>query len=156
MKPIAEEIEELRTMSVAELAPRYEEVFGRPPRVKHREWLWKRIAWKVQEQRFGGLSDVAKRRIDELIAEMDLPLGDDRRTVAGALRRPERPDGPAVGTTLVRRWHGHDVHVRVVEGGYEHEGVIHKSLSATARAITGSHWNGRLFFGLTSRNGRGE
>jgi hypothetical protein len=151
MRPITEEIRALREMRVPELVARYQQVFGKPPRVKHREWLWKRIAWKIQEQRFGGLSDVAKQRIDDLIADMDLPLGDDRRTVAGTLRGPVKAEGPPAGTTLVRRWHGQDVHVRVVDGGYEHDGVVHRSLSAAARAITGSHWNGRLFFGLSKR-----
>jgi hypothetical protein len=71
-----EEIEALRRAPVPELVARYQEVWGKPPRVKHREWLWKKIAWKIQEQRFGGLSGVAKRRLEELIAESDLPLGD--------------------------------------------------------------------------------
>ena len=95
MKSIADEIEELRAMTVAELVPRYEDAFRKPPRVKHREWLWKRIAWKIQEQRFGGLSNAAKRQIDELIAEMDLPLGEDRRTVTGRLRGDAKAAGPA-------------------------------------------------------------
>jgi hypothetical protein len=154
MKSITQEIDELRAMTVADLVPRYERVFGKPPRVKHREWLWKRIAWKIQEQRFGGLSEAAKRRIDELIAEMDLPLGQDRRTVTGSVRTRNRRLEPPVGTTLVRRWHGEDVLVHVVDGGYEHQGVVYQSLTAVARAITGSHWNGRIFFGLSKRKTR--
>ena len=69
-KPIAEEIQELRVLPVPELVERYELVFGKPPRVKHRDWLWRRVAWKVQEQRFGGLSTVARRRLDELIDQL--------------------------------------------------------------------------------------
>jgi len=153
-KSITDEIAALRAMQVPELVVRYEAVYGKPPRVKHREWLWKRVAWKIQEQRFGGLSAAAKRRIDELIAEIELPLGEDRRTVTGVLRARVNAADPPVGTTLVRSWHGRDVHVRVVEGGYEHEGVAYKSLSAAARAITGSRWNGRLFFGLSKRKER--
>ncbi len=63
---ITQEIQQLRSMAVPELVERYEAVHGKPPRVKHKDWLWRRIAWKVQEQRFGGLSEVAKRRLDEL------------------------------------------------------------------------------------------
>ena len=64
MKSIPEEIAELRAMKVAELVERYEAVFGTPPRVKHRDWLWRRVAWKIQEQKYGGLSIVARRRLD--------------------------------------------------------------------------------------------
>ena len=78
-----DEIRELRAMPVPELVARYEAAFGKPPRTKHREHLWRRIAWKIQEQRFGGLSSTAKGRLDELIAELDVPLA--RQTVRGAL-----------------------------------------------------------------------
>src|SRR5688572_1987973 len=151
-RPITEEIAELRAMNVPALVDRYETVFGKPPRVKHREWLWRRIAWKVQEQRFGGLSDVARRRLDELIAELDLPLGVDR-TVRGQVGRPAKPGTPAIGTTLTRTWRGKELLVQVVDGGFEHQGVVYRSLSAAANAITGSHVSGRAFFGLADRKG---
>ena len=64
------------------LAALEREIFGkRPAGLKHREWLWRRIAWKIQEQRFGGLSTVAKRRLDELIADLDLPLQAEPKSV---------------------------------------------------------------------------
>ncbi len=148
MKSIPQEIAALRAMAVPELVERYEAVFGKPPRVKHHEWLWRRIAWKIQEQRFGGLSEVAKRRLNELIAELELPLG--QRTVNGKVAR-SRPGDPPLGTTLTRVWKGQEVRTTAVEGGWEHDGVVHRSLSAVAKAVTGSHWNGRLFFGLKSR-----
>ena len=151
-RPIAKEIAELRAMPVPELVERYRELFGKPPRVKHREWLWRRIAWKVQERRFGGLSDLARRRLDELIAELDLPLVDER-TVRAKVNGRERPGEPPVGTTLVRRWRGIEVRTTRVEGGWECDGVVHRSLSAAAKAVTGTHWNGRLFFGVTKRKG---
>ncbi len=150
-KTLTEEIMELRQMKLPELLTRYEALFGKPPRTKHRAWLWKRIAWKVQERRFGGLSEVAKRRLEELISEIDLPLGKRERSVTGA---PCGDSGAAehkVGTVFTRTWRGREVHARRVEGGYESEGVHYRSLSALAKAITGSHWNGRLFFGLTRR-----
>ena len=126
--------------------------FGKPPRVKHREHLWRRIAWKVQEQRFGGLSTVAKKRLDELIADLDLPLGGER-TVRAKVNGRTKPGEPPIGTTLVREWRGTEVRATRVEGGWEHGGVVHRSLSAVAKAVTGSHWNGRLFFGVTKRKG---
>ncbi len=147
-KSITEEIAELRSMKVPDLVVRYEAVFGNPPRVKHRDWLWRRIAWKIQEQRFGGLSEVAKRRLSELIAELELPLG--QRTVNGKVAR-SRPGDPPLGTTLTRVWKGQEVRTTAVDGGWEHDGVVYRSLSAVAKAVTGSHWNGRLFFRLTPR-----
>ena len=149
-KPITEIIAELRGAPVAELAERYEEVFATPPRVKHREWLWRRIAWKIQEQRFGGLSEVARRRLDLLIGELDLPLNGER-TVRGKVSRSTKPGDPPLGTTLTRTWRGTEIQTTAVEGGWEYDGVVHRSLSAVAKAVTGSHWNGRLFFGLKSR-----
>ena len=151
MKPIADEIEELRGMKVAQLVDRYAELFGKPPRVKNREHLWKRCAWKLQERRLGGLSEVAKRRLEKLIAEIDLPLPDHTRTASGFLRKPRRRDDPAPGAVLVRKWHSQEIRVLVREDGYECNGELFRSLTAVARAILGSKWNGRLFFGLTNR-----
>lgn len=150
-KPITEEIHELRGMAVPELVVRYEQEFGKPPRVKHKEHIWRRIAWKIQERRFGGLSAVAKKRLDELITELDLPLGKPGRTVSGGLPRSSKPGMPVVGTVLKRSWRGAEIRAVVQENGIEHEGVVYSSLSAAAAAITGAHWNGRLFFGLTTR-----
>ena len=130
------------------LAVRYEALYGRPPRVKQREFLWKRCAWKLQEQRLGGLSTVALRKLDELIAEIRLPDEDQLRTVTGRLTKK---GAPVSGSTITREWRGRTLVVHVVEDGFEHEGVRYGSLSAVAFAITGTKWNGKLFFGLTER-----
>ncbi len=149
-KTITEEIAKLRTMKVPQLVERYEAVYGKPPRVKHRDWLWRRIAWKIQEQKFGGLSEVAKRRLDELIAELDLPLTGDR-TVRAKVNGTARCGEPVVGTTLTRAWKGRKIHATRTEEGWEHDGVVYRSLSAVVRAITGSHASGPAWFGLTKR-----
>ena len=149
-RPIADEIAELRAMAVPELVERYQGVFGKAPRVKHRDWLWRRIAWKIQEQRFGGLSAVAKRRLDELIADLDIPL-DGSRTVRGKVGRSAKPGMPPVGTTLVREWRGQEIRATRTDEGWEHDGVVHRSLSAVAKAITGSHVSGPAWFGLVLR-----
>jgi Protein of unknown function (DUF2924) len=142
-------INELRGLPVSELAARYEQLFGKPPRCRHRVWLWKRCAWKLQEQRSAGLSEVAKAKLEALIAEIDLPLEDRARTVTGVLIRPRRPGTPAPGTVLTRTWRGQQISVRVLEGGAcEWNGVRYRSLTAAARAISGAHWSGPLFFGL--------
>ena len=154
MKSITKEIEELRQLTTPDLVERYRELWGKNPHCKHREWLWKRCAWKLQEQRHGGLSQVAKARLEELIADIDLPLGERNRTVTGTLRAGTRGGEHKVGTVFTRTWKGRDVRAVAVDGGFECEGVVHRSLSAVARAVTGSHWNGRLFFGLTERKKR--
>ena len=145
MRSVAEEIALLRTLAVPELVVRYQAVFGKPPRVKHREWLWRRIAWKIQEQRFGGLSVVAKRRLDELISELDIPLA--------GVRRAKRPS-PTLGTSVSRVWKNREIRATSVEGGWECDGIVHRSLTAAAEHVTGSHWNGRAFFGLAKRRAK--
>jgi hypothetical protein len=150
LRTIAEEINALRELPVAELVERYRATFGKEPRIKNKVWLWKRIGWRLQEQRLGGLSEVAKARLEQLIAEIDLPLAERARSVTGKLRRP-RGGELKVGTVLTREWRGQEVRVTVVENGFECDGVVYKSLSAVAKAVTGSHWNGKLFFGLTPR-----
>ena len=147
-KSVAEEIAELRVSDVSTLVERYEEVFGRPPRVKHKEFLWKRLAWKIQEQRFGGLSAAAKRRLEDLMGEIDLPVEDRTRTITGRLVDPKGRSALAVGTTVTREWRCQQISVLVVEGGFEWNGVRYRSLSGVAKAITGTQWNGRLFFKL--------
>lgn len=156
MKSITRELNEIRKMDVARLVKKYRKVFGHEPRVKHKEHLQRKIAWKVQEQRFGGLSDAAQRKLDELIGELDLPFDKGKKAVTAALKRTRKPDEPAVGTVITRAWRGQDIHVHVVDNGFEWDGVVYKSLSAVARAVTGTRWNGRLFFRMTTRKRNGE
>ena len=145
-------------MDVPQLMKKYRKVFGKKPRVKHKEHLQRKIAWKVQEQRFGGLSDAATRKLDDLIGKLDLPFNGKKEAVTAALKGTRKPDEPAVGTVITRTWRGQDIHVNVVDNGYEWDGVVYKSLSAVARAVTGTRWNGRLFFHMTTRkrNGKGQ
>ena len=151
MSTITQQIRELQVMTVAQLADRYEDLFRQPPRVRNKAFLQRRVAWKIQEVTFGGLSDKAKTRLDELISKIDLPLGDPGPTRTGRAIRKD-PKAPLVGTTLIRSWHGQELRVEVRDNGFEWDGTIYRSLTAAAKAITGSDWNGRLFFGLTKRS----
>ncbi len=150
-RTIAEEIDELQRLPVAELVVRYEEMFGRPPRSKHRVWLWRKICWELQARRFGGLSEVAKRRLEELIAQIDPDLFGGARTVREKLTRPRKPGLLPPGSAITRTWRGKELRVVVLDDGFEFEAVRYRSLSAIATAVTGAHWNGKLFFGLTKR-----
>ena len=151
MKNISEEIEELRKMKVPELLERYRELWGKEPRCRNKEHLWRRCAWRLQEIRLGGLSKVAKDKLEELIGEIELPMTERERTVTGPLKRPRKPDAPLVGTVLVREWHGKRLEAKVVEGGYEVNGVVYGTLSEATKDVTGAHWNGKLFWGLSTR-----
>lgn len=151
METIVQEIERLQAMTVSDLIKRYEQEFGKPARVKNKVWLWRRIAWKVQEKKFGGLSETAKRKLEDLISEISLPASEKERTVSGALKKPRKPSDPPVGTVLVREWHRKEIRVQVVEGGFEYEGIVYRTLTEAVMGITGSHWNPKIFFHLTQR-----
>ena len=155
MNTIAQQIRELQHLPAAELAARYTDLFGKLPRVRNVAFLRRQVAWKLQEKQLGGLSVRARARLDELIAQVNLPIAaatppQRRRATARAAASPE-PEAPMVGTTLVRKWRGQELHVEVREDGFEWNGTLYSSLSACAKAITGAAWNGRLFFGLVQR-----
>jgi hypothetical protein len=145
VKPISEEIADLRAMNGPELIERYVAMFGKLPRCRQPSWLFQRCAWRLQEKRLGGLSDTAKARLEELIAEIDIDLGAVRAQV-------KRGRQDMLGVTVKRLWKGREVSATTVEGGcWELDGVVYRSLSAVAKHVTGAHWNGRHFFGLTKR-----
>ena len=122
------------------------------PRIRNRTHLWRRCAWKLQEIRLGGLSKVARRQLDELIADIDFDSILERRpAVEQRVSRPRRRGEPRPGTELRREWHGRTIVVQVREHGYEYEGELYRSLSSVAREVTGTRWNGPLFFGLRRR-----
>jgi len=153
-------VDELQSMTAGELRQRYAEVFGEVTRSGNRPWLTRRIAWRLQAQAEGGLSERARKRAAELARDadirlrppqwvnMDSPLG-DLRTISGRLCAKCDDRLPAPGTVITRRYKGRDYTVTVLPGGFEYAGRSFRSLSAVAHAITGSHWNGYHFFGLT-------
>jgi len=164
---VAAMIEMLQRMTPAELRRKYEEVFGEPCRSFNTDWLWKRIAWRVQANAEGGLSERALARARELAREADLRLRPPRRFLDGGdgdgeatttthrVLRRRRVDRrlPPVGSTIVRDYRGERIEVTVLARGFEYKGVPYRTLSAVAEAVTGSHWNGYAFFGLGG-NGR--
>ncbi|NQU49089.1 MAG: DUF2924 domain-containing protein [Planctomycetes bacterium] len=152
MKAIQAELIRLQSLPKAKLIDLYKIKFGKVPRITHREFLWKRVAWKIQEDKFGGLSRPAQKTLEALIAEIELPAAEDTRTVTGKLKRPHQPGLPSVGTVLTREWHDQNIRVEVLENGFAWNGETYRSLTAVAKAVTGTHWNGKLFFGLTKRS----
>src|SRR5262249_45627611 len=147
----------LRGMSVADLRKRYAEVFGEPTRSFNKDFLVKRIAWRIQAIREGGLSERARRRAMELANDADLRLrppptpqapSEPRQVRTTPFRVEADQRLPMPGTLLKREYKGQMIHVRVLSRGFEFGGEVYRSLTAIAQKITGSHWNGYLFFGL--------
>ncbi len=153
---VGQEIALLKKMVVAELRTKYAEVFGEATRAGNKDWLVKRITWRMQAKAEGDLSERARRRAEELACDADLRTTSPRTAPA-----PEVATGPRIpapfwnerrlppaGTILVREYKGQRREVLVLPRGFEFEGVVYKSLSAVAKAISGSHVNGYHFFRL--------
>src|SRR3954470_12945734 len=153
----------LGRMTVGQLREKYLEVFGEPSRSGNRDFLFKRLAWRVQSLAEGTLSERARRRADELARDADIRLtlprppkqaADATTTVALPAPTVTANDRlPIPGTVLTRKYRGRQVETKVLPQGFEYEGQVYRSLSAVAKAVTGSHWNGLLFFGLTTPKG---
>jgi len=154
-KSIAAEIRALQDMTVPELQARYRELFGEETRSHHKQQLFRKLAWRVQELAEGGLSERAKARAREIASEADIRVRPPREFLNGAASptrvRDERL--PVPGTLIEREYKGRVVSVRVLDKGFEYEGRIYRSLSAVAREVTGTNWNGMLFFGLAKKRG---
>lgn len=99
MSTLIAEIQELQGLSTAELAARYEALFGKPPRTRQRQFMLRRAAWKLQEQR---LSPAARSCLEVLIAEIDREFAGRDLTVTACVKAPRAPRGLSRGTTLVR------------------------------------------------------
>lgn len=155
---VAREIAELPGLTVTQLKERYAVAFGEATKANHRGWLVKRIAWRLQERAEGGLSERARRRAAELADDADLRLSPPRLKLVSVTETATkvieaRSDGrlPPPGSVLTRRYKGEDVQVKVLARGFEYDGEVYPSLSAVAKAVTGSHCNGFLFFKLTAK-----
>jgi len=156
--PVHHEIPALQRLTVRQLRARYAAVYGEGTAAANRAWLVRRIAYRLQVLAEGDLSERARRRAAELANDADLRLYPPR--TEPAVPKPEAPpaplprDGrlPPPGTVLARPYRGETLQVRVLDDGFEFHGRVYASLSAVAKAATGSHCNGFLFFRL-ARNG---
>jgi len=133
----------LRTLPIAQLKQQWRELFDKEPPPFNRRYLESRLAYRIQELAYGGLKPETIERLQALADELD---GDPSR-----LRRRAPKGRPIAGTQLVREWRGFEHRVTVTGDGFLHDGKPYKSLSAIARAITGTRWNGLVFFGLKNQ-----
>lgn len=147
-----EVIAELAGMNVRQLVKRHLEMLGKAPRIKNRTWLQRKLAWYEQTKRYGGLSTAAKKRLDELMGEIQLPVPNSRSAKAAA-PAPRSADDLPLGTRLERKWHDRLLVATRVEGGWECEGATYRTLSGAAKAVSGTHCSGPAFFGIWKPKG---
>jgi hypothetical protein len=151
-REIGKRIAALADMTTPELRDEYARVFGEETRSKHKVYLRKRITWGLQARAHGGLSENALRRAEELANESDLTLLAPKGwTEARTFQSKQAGPQLLPGSQLTRRYKDQDIVVTVLPGGFEWKGQTFKSLSAVAKAISGSHCSGNLFFGLKRR-----
>jgi len=132
-------IEQLEGMNRLELKVFWTERFGgKAPNPRATDLLRRRIAWKLQEEQFGGLSTGTRRRLRESADSYE----------RDSAHRPVAQPIMQSGTVLTREWKGKVYTVQVRPDGYSYNGLHYKGLSKIAREITGTRWSGPLFFGL--------
>ncbi len=160
---IREQIEGLRSLTTGQLKEKYREVFGEDSRSNHKQFLFRRIAWRIQANAWGGLSERARRRAAEIADDADLRIRapknflkdgiDETRTVEARVDSSADPRLPLPGSDLIRRYRGRDIIVRVRKDGFEHNGRIYTSLSKAVTDATGTRWNGFAFYNLGHKPG---
>lgn len=138
--PVLARLAALKDMTVPQLKAEWEKLFAAAPPNNSRAFLEQRLAYRIQELTYGGLSKPVTRLLDALADEVEGKKV--RKTVIAD------PRNPVTGTKLVREWDGAEHVVTVLQDGFDWQGRRYKSLSAVARDITGTQWNGYRFFGL--------
>jgi hypothetical protein len=136
----------LKTTPTPELKAQWHELFGTEPPPFNRKYIESRLAYRIQELAFGSLT---RDMVERLRA-----LGDKLDGGNVVTRRTRVDDRPIAGTRLLREWAGVEHCVTVLADGFEWAGQPYRSLSAVARAITGTRWNGWTCFGLKNIRGR--
>jgi len=164
MRDIAAEIAALDRMATGDLAERYAELHGQPCRTRHRAYLIRKVAWRIQANAEGDLSERARKRAADLADDAEVrvmapktmicpPQHGESATVTRPVPAggddPTDPRLPAPGSAIVRQYKGRTIRAVVLEGGgFECDGERFRTLSALTKKITGSHMNGFRFFRL--------
>jgi len=163
---VAQDIEALNHMTTGELAERYAELHGQPSKTRHRAYLIRKNAWRIQALAEGDLSERARRRAEEIANDADVRVMAPRTAVCSlpptsshtaarvATRgKPDDPRLPSPGSAIIRNYKGRTIRVVVLGDGqgFEFEGDRYKTLTAIAKKVTGSHINGFRFFRLGAK-----
>ena len=134
----------LKSAPIGVLRQKWRKLFEREPPLFNRRYLESRLAYRIQELAYGGLKPETIERLETLADELEGKSGRGRRAVGNR---------PIAGTRLIREWKGVEHCVTVRSDDFEYDGRPYKSLSAIARAITSTRWNGLVFFGLKTQQG---
>ena|SRR5665213_1444055 len=152
---IVEQIMTLKNQPLDELKAKYEEVFkGEKPTSNNRVYLWRKIAYRLQEIELGGLSTATQARIGELIDRYDpvnnktLRPEETSQEISPKKRLSRDRRLPIPGTLITKEYKGKKLEIKILEAGFEYCGKVYKTLTAIAKEVTGAHWNGYLFFNL--------
>jgi hypothetical protein len=159
---IIAEVAAMQRKTVRELREQYEEVFSEECRSNHKQWLIKRIAWRMQANEEGDLSERARRRAAELANDSDLRMkappqkketapSQTGSVVHEKIATNHDPRIPMPGVVITRKYKGEAIRVKILPDAFEYEGETYQSLSSVAKAITGTHTNGFLFFRLNGK-----
>ena len=135
----------LKTTPTPDLKRQWRDLFETEPPPYNRRFLESRLAYRIQELAYGGLKPETIERLEAVGEQLASGKGTGRSFDEGR---------PIAGTRLIREWQGVEHCVTVRDHDYEYQGRPYKSLSAVARAITGTRWNGWVFFGLKNQRGR--
>jgi hypothetical protein len=138
----------LQRMSVNQLKEKWLELLGTPAPNNARAFLELRIGYRIQELTYGGLSRDTRRTLELLADEVEGKI--TRKNMVAD------PRNPLPGTRLIREWDSVEHAVTVHQDGYEWQGRKYRSLSAIARLITGTNWNGFRFFALNGARRAGS
>ena len=130
----------LKDMTVRELKAEWGKLFSSEAPNNSRPFLEQRLAYRIQELTFGGPSKPVRQLLDALADQVE-----GKKVRKSVISDPRNP---VIGTRLVREWDGGEHVITVLKDGFDWQGRRYKSLSAIARDITGTRWNGYRFFGL--------
>ena len=130
----------LKTLTVKELKAEWEQLFQTQAPNNSHAYLQQRLAYRVQELAYGGLTKPVTAMLNALADEVE-----GKKVRKSVISDPRNP---VIGTRLVREWDGVEHVITVLKDGFDWQGRRYKSLSAIARDITGTRWNGYRFFGL--------
>jgi len=143
-KTVLKQLTELPSLPFPALKARWRSLYGTEPPAYKREHMVRRLAYRIQELAYGGLADETKAALEQIAED------DERQRQAGPAKK-KATTSLVRGTRLIREWDGRRHEVTVADGGFDYNGRRYKSLSAVAKAITGTHWSGPLFFGLSKQ-----
>lgn len=149
---VLRQVADLQNLTYEQLRDLWQTLNGGQPPAYNRKYIISRLAYRIQEIAYGGLSDDARKKMQDILKESGLNAdGCDSPSRRKQRATRQRQNAPITGTRFVREWNGRQCEVTAVHNGFEFEGRIYRSLTAVAKAITGTHWNGRIFFGLEKR-----